>query len=266
MRWRGRLAYPPRAMDPDRLYFWGLVALALSGAAAFCALLFVPAPYGRHARAGWGPGLPTRLAWVVQELPAPAVFAWVFFSGEHAARLVPLLLLGLWQLHYLQRTFVFPLLMRVGAKRTPLVTVAMAFAFNCANGALNAYAITHGALRHTEAWLGDPRFLAGAALFLAGFAINLHADAVLRRLRQPGESGYRIPTGGLYRFVSCPNYLGEILEWCGFALAAWTWAGAVFAFFTIANLAPRAASHHRWYRETFPDYPPERKALVPGVW
>jgi len=252
-------------MDPERLYFWGLVALALAGAVSFVTLLFVPAPYGRHARSGWGPGLPPRLAWIVQELPAPLAFAIVFFAGEHAGRLVPLLLLGLWQVHYLQRTFVFPLLMRVGAKRTPLATAVLAFAFNCVNGALNAYAISHGALRHTEAWLGDPRFWAGAAVFLAGFAINLHADAVLRRLRRPGETGYRIPTGGLYRYVSCPNYLGEILEWCGFALAAWTWAAAVFAGFTIANLLPRALAHHRWYRETFPDYPPERKALVPGL-
>jgi len=252
-------------MDPERLYLQGLVALAIAGAASFLVLLFVPAPYGRHARSGFGPGLPPRLAWVVQELPAPLVFAVVFFAGEHAGRRVPLLLLGLWQLHYLQRTFVFPLLMRVGARRTPLLTVVLAFVFNCVNGALNGYAITHGALRHTDAWLADPRFAAGAAVFLAGFAINLHADAVLRRLRRPGETGYRIPAGGLYRFVSCPNYLGEILEWCGFALAAWTWAAAVFAFFTIANLLPRALAHHRWYHETFPDYPPGRKALVPGV-
>jgi protein-S-isoprenylcysteine O-methyltransferase Ste14 len=252
-------------VDAERLYFWGLVALALAGAVSFLVLLFVPAPYGRHARGGWGPGLPSRLAWIVQELPAPLVFAIVFFAGEHAGRLVPLLLLGLWQLHYLQRTFVFPLLMRVGDKRTPLVTASLAFVFNCANGALNAYAISHGALRHTDAWLGDPRFLAGVALFFTGFAINLHADAVLRRLRRPGETGYKIPTGGLYRYVSCPNYLGEILEWLGFALAAWTWAAAVFAGFTIANLLPRALAHHRWYRETFPDYPRERRALVPGA-
>lgn len=252
-------------MDPERLYFWGLVALALASAACFVLLFFVSAPYGRHARAGWGPGLPTRLAWLVQELPAPLVFTVVFFAGEHAGRLVPLLLLGLWQLHYLQRAVVYPLRMRVGAQRTPLLTVALAIAFNCLNSALNAYAISHGALRHTNAWLGDPRFLAGVALFLAGFSINLHADAVLRRLRRPGETGYRIPSGGFYRFVSCPNYLGEILEWCGFALAAWTWAAAVFVGFTIANLLPRALTHHRWYRETFPDYPAARKALVPGV-
>lgn len=252
-------------MDPERLYFWGLVTLALASVAIFVLLFFVSAPYGRHARAGWGPGLPTRLAWILQELPAPLVFTIVFFTGEHAGRLVPLLLLGLWQLHYVQRAFVYPLRMRVGARRTPLLTVALAIAFNVLNSALNAYAISHGALRHTDAWVRDPRFLAGVALFLTGFAVNLHADAVLRRLRGPGEAGYRIPAGGLYRFVSCPNYLGEILEWCGFALAAWTWAAAVFVGFTIANLLPRALTHHRWYRETFPDYPAERKALVPGL-
>lgn len=252
-------------MDPDRLYFYGLIVLALSALAAFVALLFVPAPYGRHARAGFGPALPTRAAWWIQELPAPIVFAVVFFSGEHATRIGPLLLLGLWQLHYIQRSVLYPLWMRVGAKGTPLLTVLLAFAFNCLNGSLNAYAISHGALRHTEAWLGDPRFSIGVALFLLGWAMNLRSDAILRRLRQPGESGYKIPRGGFYRFVSCPNYLGEIIEWCGFALAAWTWAAGLFALFTIANLLPRALAHHRWYRETFPDYPPERRAILPGL-
>jgi hypothetical protein len=32
---------------------------------------------------------------------------------------------------------------------------------------------------------------------------------------------------------------------------------------TSANLVPRAIAHHRWYRETFPEYPPERKAVLP---
>jgi protein-S-isoprenylcysteine O-methyltransferase Ste14 len=71
--------------------------------------------------------------------------------------------------------------------------------------------------------------------------------------------------GFLFEHVSCPNYLGEIVEWTGWALAAWSLAGLSFAFWTIANLAPRALAHHRWYRERFPEYPPFRRAIVPWV-
>jgi protein-S-isoprenylcysteine O-methyltransferase Ste14 len=67
----------------------------------------------------------------------------------------------------------------------------------------------------------------------------------------------------MYRFVSAPNYLGELIEWTGWAVLTWSAAGATFAFFTAANLVPRALTHHRWYRETFDDYPPERRAIVP---
>ena len=51
----------------------------------------------------------------------------------------------------------------------------------------------------------------------------------------------------------------------GFALAAWTFPGLVFAFFTFANLFPRALDHHKWYRGKFDDYPKSRRAIVPFV-
>ena len=34
-------------------------------------------------------------------------------------------------------------------------------------------------------------------MFLVGMAINVHADSVLRSLRRPGETGYKIPYGNL---------------------------------------------------------------------
>ena len=99
--------------------------------------------------------------------------------------------------------------------------------------------------------------------FAAGWLINQHADRVLLQLRKPGETHYAIPHGGLYRFVSCPNYFGEILEWAGWAVMTWSLAGLAFAVFTVANLLPRALATHRWYRAQFPDYPPQRRAVVP---
>lgn len=227
-------------------------------------LIFFAAPYGRHMRGGFGPAIPTRAAWVIMESPSVAWFAVVFFSGAHALSLVPLTLFSLWQAHYVQRTLVYPLLTRVDKNRkTPVLIVGSGFCFNILNSTVNGAMLSQFGGHLTSDWLGDPRFLLGALLFVSGYALNRHADAILHRLRKPGEKGYRIPEGGLYRFISCPNYFGEILEWLGWALATWSLAGLAFALFTIANLAPRALKHHRWYHQQFPDYPKNRRALVP---
>jgi len=241
---------------------WAVRAeFALAGVTVL-ALVFVVAPYGRYERKGWGPTLPAALGWVLMELPAVALFAAFFFTGDHRYELVPLVLLGLWQLHYLNRTFIFPLRMRASARRMPVLIVFLAIAFNTLNAYINARWIGHLGV-YGIAWLTDPRFLLGATVFVAGWLGNLHADAILRDLRKPGETGYGIPRGGLYRWVSTPNYLCEILEWTGWAIATWSTAGLAFAVYTAANLVPRAFQHHTWYREQFKDYPPERKALIP---
>jgi steroid 5-alpha reductase family enzyme len=205
------------------------------------------------------------MGWIVMESPAVFFFAWVFSQGAHRGELVPLILLGAWQLHYIHRAFVFPFRMRIRGKTVPLAIPMLALAFNFLNAWVNAHWISHlGA--YTPDWIRDSRFLAGAALFLVGWSINLHSDSLLFRLRRRGETGYRIPNGGLHERVASPNYLGEIVEWSGFALMSWSPAALAFAFFTVANLAPRAAAHRRWYRERFPDYPEHRRALIPYVW
>ncbi len=236
----------------------------LLGGATFIALFFVTAPYGRHTRGGWGPQVNQRLAWVLMEIPSVVLWLTFFFAGPHALEPAPLALMALWQLHYLYRTFIFPLRIKAAGKVTPLSIIVMAMLFNTINATVNAPQVsTFG--QYPVSWLTDPRFIVGAALFFTGFGINLHADQVLMNLRKPGDTGYSIPTGGLYRFISCPNYFGEIVEWTGFAIASWSLSGLAFAFYTFANLAPRALSHHRWYREKFAEYPAERKALVPFV-
>ena len=225
------------------------------------ALLFISAPYGRHARGGWGPQMDTRLAWMVMESPSVLWFLAVFFAGAHAWSLVPLLLLLLWQSHYVQRAFIFPLKIRPGG-HTPVSVVAMGFMFNLVNAYVNARWVSEFG-RYELSWLLDPRLWIGVGLFVLGYRINRRADAVLAALRKPGETGYKIPRGGLYELISCPNYFGELLEWTGWAIATWSVAGLSFAVFTAANLVPRAVSHHKWYKQKFPDYPAGRKAVIP---
>ena len=234
------------------------IALALP---TFVVLRFIPAPYGRQARGGWGPAIPARLGWVVMESPAPLVFLAVYWTGARPLRLVPLLFLGAWLTHYLYRTYVYPFLLRPG-RRLPVLIVLLAVTFNTLNGYVNAHWVASVG-DYPVGWLADPRFLAGIALFAGGLALNGQSDRVLRGLRKPGETGYRIPHGWAFDRVSSPNYLGEIVEWTGWALATWSLAGLAFAIYTTVNLAPRALTHHTGYRQQFPDYPQRRRALVP---
>jgi protein-S-isoprenylcysteine O-methyltransferase Ste14 len=241
---------------------WAEIGLALI---TFVSLFFITAPYGRHGRGGWGPEISQRLAWVLMELPAVALWAGLYAIGTHAWEAAPLALLLLWQMHYVNRTFVFPFRIRAEGKTTPVSIVLTAIAFNSLNAYVNARWVSeHGS--YPTGWLHDPRFLVGACLFAVGFAINQHADWVLMNLRKPGETGYKIPRGGLYEHISCPNYFGEILEWTGWAIATWSLAGLAFALYTFANLAPRARDHHRWYQSKFSDYPKNRRALLPFLW
>ncbi|MGH0034919.1 MAG: DUF1295 domain-containing protein [Myxococcota bacterium] len=249
----------------EQAYSWGVVALFAAAPVVFVSLFFLVAPYGRHGSPGWGPTVSARLGWIVMEAPSPLAFLWFFSRGDHGISGWPLLFASLYVLHYGQRTLVFPLLMRSGGKGMPLFTAGLSFAFNALNGSLNGWAVSQ--LGGGGAAMGShPLVWIGLGLFAAGMAINLRSDAILRGLRKPGETGYSIPRGGLFRFVSCPNYLGEIVEWTGWALATGTAAGAAFALFTAANLVPRAVAHHRWYRERFADYPAQRRAWLPWVW
>jgi 3-oxo-5-alpha-steroid 4-dehydrogenase 1 len=231
----------------------------------FIALFFIVAPYGRHTRQGWGYSVGNKLGWVLMEAPAPLAFAVCFLLGSNIS-IVPIVFLILWEMHYLHRAFLYPFGLRGTARRMPVLVMSFGFLFNILNGYLNGRYIFTFSGGYGVGWLSDPRFIAGIVLFIIGFGINRQADTVLRGLRKPGDSGYKISDSRLYRWVSCPNYLGEIIIWVGWALATWSLPGLVFAFWTIANLLPRARAHHNWYKETFPDYPPERKALVPGLW
>jgi 3-oxo-5-alpha-steroid 4-dehydrogenase 1 len=93
--------------------------------------------------------------------------------------------------------------------------------------------------------------------------MNLWADSILLGLRNSERRHYSVPQGGLFRAISCPNYLGEIVEWGGFALMAWSLPALSFFIWTAVNLIPRALNHHHWYKKQFEDYPPERRALIP---
>ena len=249
----------------EQSFFYVLIAGWFSLAVVvFLALLFFAAPYGRYLRRGWGPTVNNKTGWVVMEVAAPLALAVCFVTGGNTNTIATLVFLGLWQAHYIHRAFIYPFSLR--SREMPITIIGFGLLFNAINGYLNGRCIFGFSGGYGNEWLADPRFIIGVALFIAGFIINRQADRILHNLSKSADSGYKIPHGGLYRWISCPNYLGEIIIWAGWALATWSLPGLAFAVWTAANLVPRARSHHAWYQKNFADYPPQRRALLPGIW
>ena len=141
----------------------------------------------------------------------------------------------------------------------PISIAVSAFLFNCINGLLNGIYV--GYFLDSDINF-NATFIIGAVLFIIGMTINIQSDNKLISLRKE-SSGYKIPNGGMFRLISCPNHFGEIVEWCGFAIMAWSIPALTFAVWTFCNLSPRSMNHHEWYQEKFEDYPKNRKAVIP---
>lgn len=229
-----------------------LVAMSVVALLVFVVLHYVDAGYGMMLTKKWGPTVNNRAGWVIMESPVFFAMLALWWFSDRRTELVPLVFLLLFELHYFQRSFVFPFLMR-GKSRMPLSIILMGVIFNMLNALMQGGWIFYisPAGRYPESWLATPQFIIGVVVFIAGMAINLHSDNVVRNLRKPGDTKHYIPRGGMYRFVSSANYFGEFVEWCGFAILTWSFAGAVFALWTFANLAPRAKRINKRYREEF---------------
>lgn len=234
----------------------GLVVVIIS-------VLGIRIPYGRYSSSKFGWGVESRTAWFIQELPAFAVpvLLILFCRSQYSSTSPNAILVGYFLVHYFQRTFIFSLLIR-GGKVTPLIPFILACIFCIYNGYMQARYLTHYAVYDSN-WTSDPRFIIGSVMFFTGMMINIHSDTILRNLRKPGETGYKIPCGGMFNYVSGANFFGEMLEWIGFGIACWSLQAISFSFFTCCAISPRALQHHKYYLEKFEDYPKSRKAIIP---
>lgn len=242
-------------------YVLAWIGLAIG---TFVLLQFVTAPFGRHTSREWGPMIKNKYGWLLMELPSFVIILGSLLLGSKV-NAVTWTIGGLWLLHYFNRTFIFPFRIKSGNKKMPLFITGSAIFFNLFNAGFNGYYLAELS-SYTTDWLTTWQFLIGTSLFIIGFTINFYSDEILINLRKPGETGYVIPQGGLFKYVSAPNLFGEIIEWTGFAILAWNLPATSFAIWTFANLVPRAVAHHKFYLEKFKDYPTKRKAVFPFIY
>jgi 3-oxo-5-alpha-steroid 4-dehydrogenase 1 len=244
------------------LFLWIMAATAV---VVFVALQRIDAAYGIMYSSKWGPAVSNKLGWVLMEAPVFVAMTALWFCSERRCSVAPLCMFAIFQIHYFQRSFIFPLRMK-GSSRMPLAIVLMGVIFNTLNALMQGGWIFYvsPADRYPAQWLLSPQFIVGTLVFIAGMWINLQSDSIIRHLRAPGDTRHYLPRGGMFRYVTSANYLGELLEWVGFAVLTWSAAGAVFALWTFANLAPRARKINARYQREFGSL--TQKSIIPFLY
>ena len=226
--------------------------MAALAAVVFVVLFFVDAGYGKMISHRWGPAISNKAAWVLMEAPVFIVLLVLFLRSTRPVEVGALLCFLCFELHYFQRSFVFPFLLK-GKSKMPLSIMFMGMIFNTVNGWIQGqwlfYLSPEG--MYGPAWLHTPQLWIGMVIFFVGMAINIHSDYIIRHLRQSGDTRHYLPHGGMYDYVTSANYLGEIIEWTGYAIMTWSAAGLLFVVWTCANLVPRANSIYKRYQVEF---------------
>ena len=218
----------------------------------FIALYYVTAGYGVFYNKKWGFAIPNKIGWILMESPVFIAMILLCIFSERSTNIVCLIFLFLFEIHYFHRSFIFPFLIR-GKSVMPLSVILMGMVFNTLNAFMQGGWIFYVSPENMYeiSWLTKPQFIIGTLIFFVGMIINIHSDYIIRHLRQPGDTRHYLPKKGMFKYVTSANYFGEFVEWLGFAILTWSLSGAVFAVWTFANLAPRAAKIYDNYKKEF---------------
>ena len=251
-----------------------LCTMLVLAVVVFIALFYFKAGYGFLSGGKWGPVISNKTAWVLMEAPAFFVMVimlarYVWAGDDRGGNVAVYVIAGMYLVHYFQRSFIFPLLMR-GNSKMPVAIMTMGMVFNCINAWLLGQWLfvecKEGA--YAADWFTSSWFIIGTLIFIAGMVINLHSDYIIRHLRKPGDTAHYIPRKGMYKYVTSANYFGELLEWTGYALLSLSPAAFLFVIWTFANLAPRSKSLTEKYIAEFGEEYTKlgKKNLIPFIW
>ena len=214
------------------IYLWVMIALAV---VVFVTLYFVKAGYGVFVSDKWGKTINNKVAWFLMEFPIFLAMIVIWLLSPHRFDIVPLVFLLVFEVHYFQRSIIFPWLMKGKASKMSLIVMFCGIAFNILNAVMQGY------------WIF--------------FYVNLRSDYIIRHLRKSDEdTNHYLPEGFMFEYVTSANYLGELTEWLGFAILTWSLPGLVFFIWTFANLVPRADALYKRYKVDFGEII-ERKKL-----
>lgn len=129
-----------------------LLTMSALAVVVFAALYYVRAGYGMFQTSKWGISLNNKLGWILMEAPVFFVMLYLWWNSSVRCSAVPLVFFLLFELHYFQRAFIFPFLMK-GKSRMPIAIMLMGVVFNVLNGFMQGEWLFYLCSRRTLFWM-----------------------------------------------------------------------------------------------------------------
>ncbi|CUS14668.1 unnamed protein product [Tuber aestivum] len=223
--------------------------------------------------------------WIFMELFSPLTLLYTICTNPERTGEIPKThtwLASLYCIHYLHRALLSPIR---NSSMGPMnfIMVCAGVSFNIINGsAIGGWLGGYGSAADVPVW----QVSIGSAMFVLGLWGNMYHEEILREIRRDtsfakdaekqgrlvrsGGRVYKIPEGGLFKWVWCPHYFCEWIEWGGYAIAGGGFVNflpaTLFVVNELATMLPRAMQQKRWYKNNFSkDVLPKRKAAIPGI-
>ncbi|KAG5867669.1 hypothetical protein JTB14_034123 [Gonioctena quinquepunctata] len=201
---------------------------------------------------------------------AVATRPWLLYGSDTASAeftTTAKIALGCWSIHYLKRILETLFVHRFSHGTMPLSNLFKNCGYYWGFCLYVAYHVNHPLFTPPSTILQ----YVGLGLFVICETGNLGTHVLLRNLRPPGSTIRKIPKpdgfplNQMFDLVSCPNYTYETGAWIGFSLMTSCIPAGIFTLAGFYQMAVWALGKHRNYKKEFPDYPKQRKAIIPFI-
>ena len=117
----------------------------------------------------------------------------------------------------------------------------------------------------------SPNVILGTLLFLIASYHQFNCHRILADLRKPSaktaSSTYSIPYGDWFKYLSAPHYIADLLVYIAYLIISGGTCPLIWwlNIYTSSAMLYCAITTHYWYKETFKDYPKDRKSVLPFI-
>jgi len=176
---------------------------------------------------------------------------------------------GCWTAHYMKRIFETLYVHRFSHATMPLMNLFKNCGYYWGFTAFIAYFMNHPL--YTPPTFGKVQVIIGCIGFVVSEFGNYSIHAALRDLRPVGTKERKIPMPNanpftnMFNLVSCPNYTYEALAWFFFSVMTQCAPALIFTAVGLYQMSVWAIGKHKAYKKEFPNYPKNRRAIVPFV-